>query len=159
MSVSFMNLNDILKDDFVIGNLEATDKPGALSELVGFLEAKGKIQKPGDLLHALSEREKLGSTGIGDNVALPHAKSGEIQELVVLFARSVSGIDFESLDQQPVHYICLIVVPENATGSHMKALAKISKLLSDDSLREDILNAQSPEEIYSLLVQGDAKLI
>jgi len=154
-----MNLNEILKEDFVIADLSATDKAGALKELVDFLKAKGVIQNSDDTLNALFEREKLGSTGIGDNVALPHAKSGEIQELIALFARSVNGIDFESLDQQPAHYFCLLLVPESATGSHMKALAKISKLLSDPSLREDILSAQNPEEIHSLLVQGDTKLI
>ncbi len=154
-----MNLNDILQNGFIIPELAATNKADALVELVNFLKTKGAIQSTATTLDALHEREKLGSTGIGDNVALPHAKSGEVQELTALFARSTQGIDFESLDQQPVHYICLLLVPEGATGSHMKALAKISKLLSDPSLREDILNAQNSEEIHSLLVQGDAKLI
>lgn len=154
-----MNLNEILKEDFVIADLSATDKAGALSELVGFLKEKGAIQSAEKTLTALHEREKLGSTGIGDNVAIPHAKTGEVQELIALFARSLPGINFESLDQEPAHYFCLLLVPENATGSHMKALAKISKLLSDPTLREDILGAQNSEEIHSLLVQSDAKLI
>lgn len=154
-----MKINEILKQDFVIADLSASDKTGVISELVEFLEKKGIIRDKQSLITALLEREKLGSTGIGENVALPHAKIEDIDQIVGVFARSVEGIDFESLDQKPVHFICLLLAPASSTGLHLKALAKIARLFKIESLREAILKAGSSSEIHSLIVEEDAKFI
>jgi len=111
------------------------------------------------LINALLEREKLGSTGIGENMAIPHAKSDEIDQIVIVFARSINGIDFESLDQKPVHFICLLLAPTHSTGLHLKALARIARLFKSLPLREKILKAHGADSIYSTLIEEDSKIL
>ena len=154
-----MKLSDILKKDFIIADLTEKNKASVLQELIDFLKSKNVVNDIEGLHNSLIEREKLGSTGIGENVAIPHAKSGELDQILTLFARSTGGIDFESLDQKPVNFVCLVVAPSNSTGHHLKALARISRLLKNQELRQAILDANSAEEIYSALLEEDAKFI
>jgi len=154
-----MKITEILKPDFIISALEATEKKGTLEELADFLKEKGAIENKQSLNTALLEREQLGSTGIGENVAIPHAKCDEIQHIITLFGRSKKGIEFESLDQKPVYFICLLLAPTNSTGQHLKALARIARLMKSKSLREKILDAQDEKKIYSLLLEEDSKFI
>ena len=137
-----MKITDILKKDHIIADLISHDKKSVLDELSSFLKDKGEISNKENLLVALIEREKLGSTGIGENVAIPHAKISEIDKIITVFARSQNGVEFESLDQKPVNFIYLILAPENSTGQHLKALARISRLFKNPSVRESILRAQ-----------------
>ena len=153
-----MKIDEILRKDYIIANLSAKKKQELLRELTGFLEAKGTIQNKETLFQALMERENLGSTGIGENVAIPHAKSDEVNQILTVFGRSREGINFDSLDQKPVYYVCLLIAPTNSTGLHLKALARISKLLNRKILRQSILEAESLEDIYSILLNEDAKL-
>lgn len=154
-----MKITEILKPDFIISELKATDKKGTLTELSCFLKEKGAIENQQALNNALMEREKLGSTGIGENVAIPHAKCDEIQHIITLFGRSKKGIEFESLDQKPVYFICLLLAPTNSTGQHLKALARIARLMKSKKLREEILDAQDEKKIFSLLLDEDSKFI
>lgn len=154
-----MKITDILKKDFVIADLAGSDKKDVLEELSEFLEKKGAVKSKETLHTALADREKLGSTGIGENVAIPHAKLDEIDQIITLFGRSVKGVDFESLDKKPVHFVCLVIAPANSTGQHLKALARISRILKSSSLREAIQNASDVDEIYSILVDEDSKFI
>ena len=154
-----MKITEILKPDFIIPSIKATDKEGTLIELADFLKEKGVIENKQTLNSALLEREKLGSTGIGENVAIPHAKCDEIQQIITLFGRSTKGIEFESLDQKPVFFICLLLAPTKSTGQHLKALARIARLMKSKNLREEILAAQDEKKIYSLLLDEDSKFI
>lgn len=154
-----MKITEILKPDFIIPSIKATDKEGTLIELADFLKEKGVIENKQTLNSALLEREKLGSTGIGENVAIPHAKCDEIQQIITLFGRSTKGIEFESLDQKPVFFICLLLAPTKSTGQHLKALARIARLMKSKNLREEILAAQDEKKIYSLLLEEDSKFI
>jgi PTS system nitrogen regulatory IIA component len=154
-----MKISEILKKDFIIADLAGKDKSSILIELTNFLESHGAIKNKEILHSALIEREKLGSTGIGENVAIPHAKSDELDQILTLFGRSREGIDFDSLDKKPVHFVCLVVAPAHSTGHHLKALARISRLLKNENLRQNILNSQNEEEIYSCLLDEDAKFI
>jgi len=153
-----MKISDILKENCIIENLAADDKEGALSEVSLFLERQGAIQDHGKLLQALLDREQLGSTGIGDNMAIPHAKLEGIEQIVTVFARSLKGIDFQSLDRKPVHFIFLLLAPPASTGLHLKALAKIARLFKNPSLRENILKAENAGAIHSLLLEADSKI-
>ena len=153
-----MKISDILKKDYIIGDLAADSKEGALSEVSLFLERKGAIQDHGKLLQALLDREQLGSTGIGDNMAIPHAKYEGIDQIITVFARSREGIDFQSLDRKPVHFIFLLLAPPASTGLHLKALAKIARLFKNPSLRENILKAEDADAIHSLLLEEDSKI-
>ena len=152
-----MKLKEILKENFIITNLNSSNKDGLLKELADFLEEKNAIKNKNTLFNSLLERESLGSTGIGENVAIPHAKSEDVENIVTLFGRSLHGIDFDSLDQKPVHFVCLLVAPLNSTGLHLKALAKLSRLFKSQSLRNKILAAENVDKIYNILIEEDSK--
>ena len=152
-----MKISEILTKEHIIKDLKSCDKESVLEELSNFLKGKGEIPNKESLLLALIEREKLGSTGIGENVAIPHAKIREIDKIITVFARSQNGVEFESLDQKPVNFIYLILAPENSTGQHLKALARISRLFKNPSLRESVLRAKETDQIYSILVDEDSK--
>ena len=144
-----MKISEILKPEHTIKDLNSLDKNAVLDELSTFLEKKGAITSKEILLTALIEREKLGSTGIGENVAIPHAKINDIDKIITVFGRSKSGVEFESLDKKPVNFIFLVLAPENSTSLHLKALARISRLFKNSSLRESVLVADEADEIYS----------
>ena len=152
-----MKISDILNEDCIIADLDAGDKEGALSEVSLFLEHKGIIQDHAKLFQALLDREKLGSTGIGDNMAIPHAKLEGLEQITTVFARSRKGIDFQSLDRKPVHFVFLLLAPPASTGLHLKALAKIARLFKNQSLRESILTAEDAHTINSLILEEDSK--
>ncbi len=154
-----MKIDDILKKDSIIANLTGTNKEEVLREITDFLQKLGLIKNKETLFNTLMEREKLGSTGIGENVAIPHGKSDELSQIVTVFGRSLQGVGFESLDQKPVHFVCMVIAPANSTGQHLKALARISRLFKNQDLREGILKLQDANQIYSLLLEEDSKFI
>ena len=153
-----MKISEILTKENIIKDLKSFDKESVLEELSNFLKDREEIPNKENLLLSLIEREKLGSTGIGENVAIPHAKIRDIDKIITVFARSQIGVEFESLDQKPVNFIYLILAPENSTGQHLKALARISRLFKNPSLRESVLRANEIDQIYSILVDEDSKL-
>ncbi len=154
----FMKLSEILKEDFIIPNLTAQTKSETISELCQFLQEKGVIDDSENLKNALLEREKLGSTGIGDNVAIPHAKLKEINAINILFARSIKGISYEALDKKPVHFVFLLLAPPESTNLHLKALARIARVLQNEELRNQILTANDETAIYSKILEEDSKI-
>ncbi len=154
-----MKIDDILKKGSIIAELVGTNKEEVLREITDFLQEQSLIKDKETLFNTLMEREKLGSTGIGENVAIPHGKSDELSQIITVFARSLKGVDFESLDQKPVHFVCMVIAPANSTGQHLKALARISRLLKNQDLRAGILKLQDADQIYSLLLEEDSKFI
>ncbi len=154
-----MNIQDMLKKEFIIGDLKSRTKREALVELADvFLRDDTNIDR-GAVIDVLLEREKLGSTGIGDGIAIPHGKLAGLKKLVVSFGRSVTGVDFDSLDGKPVHIFFLLLAPENSAGQHLKALARISRMLKDVSFRKALISAESSENIYDLIVEKDGTYI
>jgi PTS system nitrogen regulatory IIA component len=154
-----MRIDDILKKDSIIADLVGTNKEEVLREVTDFLQSQGLIKDKESLLNTLIEREKLGSTGIGENVAIPHGKSDELSKIITVFARSLKGVDFEALDQKPVHFVCMVIAPSNSTGQHLKTLARISRIFKNNNLRDGILKLQNADQIYSLLLEEDSKFI
>ena len=154
-----MKIDDILKKDSIIANLVGTNKEEVLREITDFLQNQGMIKDKETLLNTLVEREKLGSTGIGENVAIPHGKSDELSQIITVFGRSLNGLDFEALDQKPVHFVCMVIAPSNSTGQHLKALARISRIFKNQNLRDGILKLQNADQIYTLLLEEDSKFI
>jgi len=150
-----VNIQNMLKKDYVIEGLKSKSKREVLAELsdVFFRDDMG-IDRD-SVVEVLMEREKLGSTGIGDGIAIPHGKLKGLEDLVVSFGRSRGGVEFDSLDGGPVHIFFLLMAPENSAGQHLKALAKISRMLKDTSFRESLIKAESAEEIYQLIVEKD----
>jgi len=154
-----MKITDILKKEHIIDNLVSTDKASTLEELSSFLKNRGLVSNKETLLNALMGRELLGSTGIGENVAIPHAKISEIDQIITMFGRSIKGIEFDSLDKKPVHFIYLVLAPMNSAGQHLKVLARISRLLKNKPLRESIISATETNQIYSIIADEDSKYI
>ena len=154
-----MKITDILKKEHIIENLVSTDKESTLDELSSFLKDKGMVPNKETLQSALMEREALGSTGIGENVAIPHAKISAIDQIITVFGRSIKGIEFDSLDKEPVHFIYLVLAPMNSSGQHLKVLARISRLLKNKSLRESIISATEANQIYAIIADEDSKYI
>ncbi len=109
------------------------------------------------MIQTLMEREELGSTGIGQGIAIPHGKSDTVSDLAAAFGVSADGVSFDSLDGEPVNIFFLLVAPEGAAGAHLKALARISSLLKDKYFRKSLLSAQSPGEVIKI-IQEEEKL-
>jgi len=152
-----MKITDIIKQDLIIPDLEAKNKKGVLEELVEHLALRETAVNREELVKVLLEREKLGSTGINDGVAIPHGELKNIDRLLALFGRSRSGIDFGALDGKPSHFFFLLSSPESTWGTHLKALARISRRSRDVSFREDCMKAQTREDLYRIIVQEDEK--
>ena len=108
-----------------------------------------------NLVEVLLERERLGSTGIGGGIGIPHGKSKELDRLVIGFGRSRDGIDFESMDNKPTYLFFLIITPDNSTSLHLKVLARVSRLLKDEAFKDGLLNAADSKEIYDLIYLED----
>jgi len=154
-----MKIDEILKKESVIADLVGKNKFEVIQEMTSCLKQNNIIKDDQALFTTLMEREKLGSTGIGENVAIPHGKSDELTQIITVFARSLGGVDFESLDQKPVHFVCMVIAPAHSTGQHLKALARISRLFKNQALREGILKAEDSNAIYSILLEKDSKFI
>jgi len=140
-------------------NLSATDKAGVLRELVQLLVKSGEI-KPQDeskIVSILEARENLGSTGIGQGVGIPHGKSNVIRRIVGALGISKRGVDFDALDGEPVHIFFLLMAPEDSAGPHLKALARVSRLLKDRYLRESLREAKDEKEVLRIVQQEDQK--
>ncbi len=150
-------IQDMLQDDLIIEDLRATDKAGVVYEFAALLARAGKVESAAEVARVLLEREAQCSTGIGDGVAIPHAKSPVISEMVVAFGRSVHGIDFHSLDGRPSHLFFLLVTPTGRPADHLKTLARISRLLRSPDLRTGLLRSPHREGIRRLLADEDAK--
>lgn len=150
-----MRIMDILDKDFIISDLSASNKKEVFRELITVFSYKYRKLDQGNLLTVLMEREKLGSTGIGEGVAIPHGKIKDLEGLILSFGRSKEGINFGAIDGKPVYLFLLLVAPENSAASHLKALAKISRMFRNPSLRKGLMKAESKEEIVQLLTQAD----
>src|SRR3954471_22580358 len=147
-----MSLASLLSAEQIIPEMKATERWSAIVELIDLLVARGKI-KPEDrdsILASLKQREETMSTGIGFGIAFPHVSSDRIEEIVVSFGRSSQGIEFDALDDAPVKFVVLFLVPKNEFQTHLRALASIAKFLNDRSVRESLATAQSAEEIHTI---------
>ena len=152
-----MQILDFLSVDSVKLSIESKNKKDAIKELVEVLVKSGKVKDKKKMIQTLMEREELGSTGIGQGIAIPHGKSDTVSDLAAAFGVSADGVSFDSLDGEPVNIFFLLVAPEGAAGAHLKALARISSLLKDKYFRKSLLSAQSPEEVIKI-IQEEEKL-
>jgi len=154
-----MKINDFLREKAITVSLKATDKPGVIRELVQLLVRAGeiKLDDTDRFVEILLAREALGSTGIGQGVGIPHGKSNGVKELVGAFGISPKGVNFESLDGDPVHIFFLLVAPEDSAGPHLKALARISRLLKDKFFRDSLREAKDERAVLRIIQQEDQK--
>ena len=151
---ALMKILDVLPKEAIIANLKAKDKKGILEELVMPITQTKSLNRE-DLVRVLMERERLGSTGIGGGIGIPHGKLKELDALALGFGLSRRGVDFESMDGRPTHIFFLLLTPENSTGLHLKVLARISKILKHEPFKERLLNAADSDEIYAIIQDED----
>lgn len=152
-----MRIAEFLREDLIVPDLAANDKAAALGELCDALARAWPGLSAPKLAETLMEREKLGSTGIGEGVAIPHGKLPDIPGLLAAFARKKAGVDFASIDGKPTQLFFVLFAPENSAGLHLKALARISRLFKQPTFRQAILEASGGAEIFRLISEEDAK--
>lgn len=153
-----MKLISILPKEAISIQLSSRDSGAVLRELAQLLHRADPSLNPETIFTVLQEREKLGSTGIGSGVAIPHGKLAGAKRILACFGRSREGVDFQSQDGEPAYLFFALIAPENAAGMHLKALAKLSRLLKDGGFRDRLLAADSSEEIYRILAVEDDKM-
>jgi nitrogen PTS system EIIA component len=150
-----MQLNQIFKMEYINAHLSAKSKNEVLAELVNTIIRGGLKLDSSYIIDILKQRESLGSTGIGDGVAIPHGKISDLNDIVVAFGRSEEGIPYNSIDSKPVHLFFLLLAPENSAGQHLKILAKISKMLKEVNFRKKLLKAGSQSDLYKIIMDQE----
>ena len=149
-----MRILDTLKEETIVPELTATDKKGVLEELVApVAKVSGFNQE--EMVRVLLERERLGSTGIGGGIAIPHGKLKSLDSFLVNFGRSLKGVDFEAIDGKPAHLLFLLMAPENPTSAHLQMLARISRLLKDSTFKQRLMTAADRRELYTVIANED----
>lgn len=152
-----MNILDILDEESILPEIKSVNKKEVIEELAAVAARQNDDLELDLLVERLLEREKLGSTGVGDGVAIPHAKVSGMEKVTAVFGRSIAGVDFDSMDGKKAHLLFLLVAPESSTGSHLKALARISRLMQNSAFRAGLMEAKSREEIFKAFAEEDSK--
>lgn len=150
-----MLLNDLLQADSVIGSLKAVNKKQVIQDIAILASERSGLSESA-VFNALLQRERLGSTGIGAGIAVPHGKLPDINKLYGLFVRLDKPIDFESLDGEPVDLVFLLLAPEGAGADHLKALARVARLLRDQTIVSSLRSTRDPAVMYTLLTRDSA---
>jgi PTS system nitrogen regulatory IIA component len=152
-----MKIVDFVRPELIVAELTATDKAEVIRELADHLSGNVPGVDKETLSRVLLERERLASTAIGEGVAIPHGKLDAVGRLVACVGRSTAGVDFDSMDGRPTHIFFVLVAPENSTGVHLKALARISRLFKDPEFRTRLLAAKDAPDMYRVIADEDAR--
>lgn len=152
-----MKIEDILTEELVLDDLTGRSKTDVLAELADAVTKRHPELDKSRLVGALEDRERLNSTALGDGVAIPHGKLPGLRRVFAAFARSRDGVDFQSIDGKPTHLFFLLVAPEDSAGAHLKALARISRLLKDPAFRSRLLDAPDSQALWSTIRDEDAR--
>lgn len=153
-----MRIEDVLEESCVIHEIKGHTKEQVLAELVMALKKAKIIQNENEVVKVILEREKLGSTGIGEGVAIPHGKLKGIENIICVFGRSTTGVDFDAVDQKPVHIFFLLLAPEGSASLHLKMLSRISKLLRNPSFKKRLMELGDAHAIYRSIVEEDSRI-
>lgn len=150
-----MRITELLTKDTIAMDLSSTEKNGVIDELVNQLDKAGKLNNVTTFKEAIHNRESQSTTGIGEGIAIPHAKVAAVDTPAIAFGKSKTGVDYQSLDMQPAHLFFMIAAPEGGAQTHLDALAKLSGILMDEKVREDLLHANSPQEVLQIIDKAD----
>lgn len=150
-----MKITDFLSVQTVIPELSSREKNGVLQELANWLASNHKSLEAKKVLEVLQERERISTTAIGEGVAIPHGKLPGLERIFGVFARSSGGVDFASLDGGPTRLFFVLIAPENAAADHLKALARISRLLKDESFRRRLMAGRTSQELFTMIAEED----
>jgi len=152
-----MKIMDYLNEEWVIPDLQGTDKPSTLKELSSVLVKPCQVTSVEELLQVLLDREKLGSTGIGEGIAIPHGRLKKLRKFFISFGRSLKGVDFDSIDGKPSQLFFLVMAPENSAVDNLKLLGRIVTLLKEPSFKRRLMEAPSQKELFQILSEEDEK--
>ena len=152
-----MKIVDFIREELILPELRSSEKLDVLTELASHLASRHDGVSREDLVKVLVERERLASTAIGEGIAIPHGKLDTIGKLVACVGRAKEGVDFDSMDGRPTHLFFVLVAPENSTGVHLKALARISRLFKDGEFRTRLMAAGDAHEMYKIIADEDSK--
>lgn len=150
-----MRITELLTKDTIAMDLSSTEKNGVIDELVNQLDKASKLNNVTTFKEAIHNRESQSTTGIGEGIAIPHAKVAAVDTPAIAFGKSKTGVDYQSLDMQPAHLFFMIAAPEGGAQTHLDALAKLSGILMDEKVREDLLHANSPQEVLQIIDKAD----
>lgn len=146
-----MSIKELISAETVTLNLQARDPEGAMRELGALLEQTGAVSDLSTYLEAVRKRESVGSTAVGFGVAIPHGKSDGVARAAVAFGRAAHGLDWESMDDEPVRMVFLIAAPEGANDAHLKALSQLARMLMNEEFRQQLLAAHTPDQVLAAL--------
>jgi len=152
-----MKIMDYLDEEWMIADLQGVDKTSILKELSSLLVNPCKAASVEELLQVLLDREKLGSTGIGEGIAIPHGRLKKIKKFFISFGRSVKGVDFDSIDRKPSQLFFLVMAPENSAVDNLKLLSRIVTLLKEPSFKKRLMEAPSRKELFKVISEEDEK--
>jgi PTS system nitrogen regulatory IIA component len=152
-----MKIMDYLDEERVIADLQGTDKASILKELSSVLVKPCKATSGEELLQVLLDREKLGSTGIGEGIAIPHGRLKKLKKFFISFGRSAQGVDFDSIDRKPSHLFFLVMAPEDSAVDNLKLLSRIVTLLKEPSFKKRLIEAPSRKELFQIISEEDEK--
>ena len=152
-----MKINGLLQPEDIIPSLASATKDQLLLELAVKAEERHPLLKRAEIFQVLQERERLGSTGIGDGIAIPHGKMKRTGDILLVFGRSIKGVDYDALDGRKVHLFFLLIAPEEAFGIHLKMLGRISRILKDPAVRKGLLEAPDATAIYGIIQEQDSR--
>ena len=150
-----MKIMTYVTEDRVISDLHGADKLSVLRELSRPLVKACGLASAEELVQVLLERERIESTGIGEGIAIPHGRVKGLREFLVFFARSMKGVDFDSIDQKPAHLFFLILAPDNSATVNLELLSRVVTLLRDHSFRKRLMEARSPKELFQIIAEED----
>jgi fructose PTS system EIIBC or EIIC component len=146
-----MRITELLRNETIALNLQASSKRSVIDELVSVLDKGGKLQDAEEFKKAILNRESQSTTGIGEGIAIPHAKTSAVKSPAIAFGKSAEGIDYESLDGAPAHLFFMIAATEGANQTHLEALSRLSSMLMDEEVRKSLVNASSEEEVLEII--------
>ncbi len=153
-----MRLTELLKSQNIKLGLDAKTKTEAITELVNLLASNTQIADPQKVLATVLEREATRTTGIGNGVAIPHGKCAGLTDLAIALGKCATPVDFQAIDGRPVTWIWLLTSPPDKPNPHIHALARISKLMTMEKVRRDLLAAQTPEQAFEVIQQAESTM-
>jgi PTS system nitrogen regulatory IIA component len=154
-----MRLSELLNEQSINLSLQARDKESSIKELVQLLETAHGVNTRGEILSKVLQRESMMSTGIGNGVAIPHGKTRLLDHLLAACGVSPAGIDFDTMDGEPASLFILLVSPESLRGPHVKALANVSRLLKEESVRTALRQSRTPEDFLRVLREAEERYL
>ena len=152
-----MRISEYMTESDILPDLQADSRETVLREMVEHLFNTGKVKDADELIQVLLDREMLGSTGIGHEVAIPHGRLAGLKEILLVFGRSEKGVPFDAHDGKPVRLFFLLVAPEDSAGLHLKALARISRVLKNPECRASLLNSKDREALFKVIREEDER--